>query len=107
MLVLKESPQTQIYEAMLPLELCKLNEELSKVSVLLDNVEFLAPFVLKFTTTTGRPTIPVQTYLRIMYLKHRHQLSYEVLVEEIRDSIMWRIFCRIPFDKRVPHSTKG
>jgi hypothetical protein len=32
MLRLKESPQTQIYEAMLPPELCKLNDELSKVS---------------------------------------------------------------------------
>ncbi len=103
--MLKESPQMNIYLAMLPPELVKLNDELSKVSILLDNEDFLAPFVEKFKTTTGRPTVPVQTYLRIMYLKHRHQLSYEVAVEQIRDSIMWRIFCRIPFDKRIPHST--
>jgi IS5 family transposase len=105
MLRLKETPQTQIYEAILPPEPCKLNDELSKVSVLLDNEEFLAPFIAKFATTTGRPTVPAQTYLRIMYLKHRHQLGYEVVVEHIRDSIMWRIFCRISFDKRVPDYT--
>jgi IS5 family transposase len=105
MLVLKESPQVNIYEAMLPPELCKLNDELSKVNVLLDNEEFLAPFIARFAATTGRPTVPVQTYLRIMYLKHRHQLSYEVVVEHVRDSIMWRIFCRISFDKPMPHYT--
>jgi IS5 family transposase len=105
MLVLKESPQMHIYESILPPELCKLNDELIKVSALLDNEDFLAPFVERFKTTTGRPTVPVQTYLRIMYLKHRHQLSYEVVVEQIRDSIMWRIFCRIPFDKPIPHYT--
>jgi IS5 family transposase len=105
MLVLKESPQTQIYETLLPSELCKLNDELSKVSFLLDNENFLDPFIAGFKTTIGRPTVPVQTYLRIMYLKYRHGLGYETLVEQIRDSIMWRIFCRIPFDKPIPHST--
>lgn len=103
--MLKESPQMNIYLAMLPPELVRLNDELTKVSALLDNEEFLTPFVARFKTTTGRPTVPVQTYLRIMYLKHRQQLSYEVVAEEIRDSIMWRIFCRIPFDKPVPHYT--
>jgi IS5 family transposase len=105
MLVLKESPQINIYLAMLPPELVKLNDELTKVSTLLDNEEFLAPFIARFKTTTGRPTVPVQTYLRIMYLKHRHQLSYEVVAEQVRDSIMWRIFCGIPFDKPIPHYT--
>jgi IS5 family transposase len=105
MLILKETPQMNIYQAMLPPELVRLNDELTKVSALLDNENFLTPFVAKFATTTGRPTVPVQTYLRIMYLKSRHQLSYVALVEQIRDSIMWRIFCRIPFDKPVPHST--
>jgi hypothetical protein len=87
MLVLKESPQAQIYEAMLPPELCRLNDELSKVSTLLDNEEFLAPFVERFSAKTG------------------NQLSYEMVVEHIRDSITWRIFCRIPFDKPVPDYT--
>jgi hypothetical protein len=77
MLVLKESPQINIYLAMLPPELVRLNDELAKVSALLDNEEFLTPFVKNFKTTTGRPTVPVQTYLRIMYLKHRHQSQAE------------------------------
>jgi hypothetical protein len=53
MLVLKESPQTNIYLALLPPELVRLNDELSKVSVLLDNEDFLAPFIARFKTTTG------------------------------------------------------
>ena len=82
-----------------------MNDELSKVSALLDNEEFLEPFVERFSAKTGKPIVPVQTYLRIMYLKQRHQLSYEVVDEHVRDSIMWRIFCRIPFDKPVPDYT--
>jgi hypothetical protein len=39
----------------------------------LDKEEFLAPFIVKFTTAIGRPTVPAQAYLRLMYLKHRHK----------------------------------
>jgi len=52
--VLKESPQTNIYLAMLPPELVRLNDELSKVSVLLDNEDFLAPFVTRFKRQADR-----------------------------------------------------
>jgi len=47
----------------------------------------------------------MERYLRLMYLKHRHGLGYETLVSEVADSISWRLFCRIPLDGRVPHST--
>jgi IS5 family transposase len=79
MLVLKESPQTQIYETLLPSELCKLNDELSKVSAPFGQRRFSRSIYRRFKTTIGRPTVPVQTYLRIMYLKYRHRLGYEVL----------------------------
>lgn len=65
----------------------------------------MAPFIEKFNTIIGRPTVPVETYLRLMYLKFRYQFGYEVLVKEVSDSIKWRRFCRIPLDKKVPHST--
>lgn len=106
MLRLKESPQMTLFDLLLPPELVKLSDELAKVDVLLDDERFLAPFIKHFTSTTGRATIPMETYLRIMmYLKFRYQLGYEVLVQEIADSIKWRIFCRIPFDRPAPHST--
>lgn len=53
----------------------------------------------------GRPSVPVDTYLRLMYLKFRYGFGYEVLVDEVSDSILWRHFCRIPLDKKVPDST--
>jgi hypothetical protein len=56
----------------------------------------------------GRPPIPLETYLRMMFLKHRYRLGYETLCREVADSISWTRFCRIPLGERVPHpSTLG
>lgn len=68
-------------------------------------VFWLHLFIERFYTKIGRPTVPVETYLRLMYLKFRYQLGYEVLVEEVKDSIQWRRFCRISLGNKVPHST--
>ncbi|NLW06740.1 MAG: ISNCY family transposase [Clostridia bacterium] len=104
MLRLKD-PQLTTWDIMLPAELLELKEELAKVDVLLDDESFMEPFIARFNTRIGRPTVPVETYLRLMYLKFRYQLGYEVLVEEVKDSIQWRLFCRISLGKKVPHST--
>ena len=40
-----------------------------------------------------------------MYLKFRYGLGYESLVNEVRDSIQWRRFCRISLCDPVPHAT--
>src|SRR5207248_2845340 len=53
----------------------------------------------------GRPSTPVECYLRLMFLKFRHRLGYESLCAEVSDSISWRRFCRIPLDGKVPHPT--
>ena len=53
----------------------------------------------------GRPSVPVDTLLRLLYLKHRYQLGYESLCREVSDSIGWRRFCRIRLDRPVPHPT--
>lgn len=53
----------------------------------------------------GRPTTAVATYLRMMYLKQRYQLGYEVLVKEVSDSFAWRRFCHLDLGDRVPDST--
>lgn len=97
--------QTSIYESMLPQELFQLNEELSKVDRLLDDEAFMEPFTKRFRTRTGRATVPVEVYIRLMYLKHRYELGYETLVKEVADSIKWRTFCRLQLDDPVPDST--
>jgi len=82
-----------------------MNEELTTVDKLLDDDRFLAPFRERFGTRLGRPTTAVSTYLRMMYLKQRYGLGYEVLVKEISDSFAWRRFCHLSLGDRVPDST--
>jgi IS5 family transposase len=72
---------------------------------LLDDPVFVAPFVGFFDERLGRPSIPLETYLRMMFLKVRYQLSFESLCREVADSISWQRFCRISFGSRVPHPT--
>ena len=67
--------QPMIWEAVLPLELFQMNEELTRVDKLLDDDRFFAPFRERFGTCIGRPTTAVATYLRMMYLKRRYQLG--------------------------------
>lgn len=97
--------QGELFDAVMPAEVRMLSPELAAVDALLDDDRFLAPFVARFACPIGRPTIPIETYLRLMYLKHRHSLGYETLVEEVSDSLSWRRFCRIGLSQRVPHST--
>jgi IS5 family transposase len=97
--------QPSLWESVLPPELFQMNEELTQVDKFLDDERFLAPFREKFHTRIGRPTTAVSTYLRMMYLKHRYQLGYEVLVKEVKDSFAWRRFGHLSLDDRVPDST--
>jgi IS5 family transposase len=94
-----------LWESVLPPELFQMNEELTRVDTLFDDERFFAPFRERFGTRMGRPTTAVATYLGMMYLKHRYQLGYEVLVKEVKDSFAWRRFCHISLDDRVPDST--
>jgi len=94
-----------LWESVLPPELFQMNEELTRVDKLLDDERFFAPFRERFGTRMGRPTTAVATYLRLMYLKHRYGLGYEVLVKEVSDSLAWRRFCHLSLDDRVPDST--
>jgi IS5 family transposase len=105
MLRIEADTQMNLWETVLPAEIFKLNEELTKVDALLDDEAFILPFIEKFSERKGRPSVPVETYLRLMYLKVRYELGYETLVSEVSDSLKWRKFCRIPLEERVPDST--
>ena len=97
--------QVSLWEAVLPAELLRLPDELARVDALLDDPAFFAPFVPFFDPRIGRPSTPMETYLRLMFLKFRYRLGYESLCREVSDSITWRRFCRIPLDGAVPHPT--
>src|SRR5450759_3649936 len=97
--------QGTLWDEFLAPEVKVLSEELTAIDTLLDDDRFLAPFSQRLMSQVGRPTIPMETYLRLMYLKHRYTLGYETLVKEVADSLSWRRFCRIRLDEGVPHST--
>jgi IS5 family transposase len=97
--------QPRLWESVLPPEVLRLPAELARVDALLDDERFFAPFRAYFDLTFGRPSIPVETYLRLMFLKVRYRLGYESLCAEVTDSISWRLFSRIGIDGRVPHPT--
>jgi IS5 family transposase len=99
------SDQVSLWEAVLPPELLKLPDELARIDALLDGPVFFAPFEPFFDPRVGRPSTPMETYLRLMFLKFRYRLGYESLCREVGDSITWRRFCRIPLDGLVPHPT--
>jgi IS5 family transposase len=94
-----------LWDSILPPELLVLPVELGRVDALLDDPVFFAPFAGYFDARVGRPSIPMETYLRLMFLKFRYRLGYESLCREVSDSISWQRFCRIPFGTRVPHPT--
>jgi transposase, IS5 family len=97
--------QVSLWESLLPEEVLRLPEQLARVDALLDDPAFFAPFAPHFDPLVGRPSTPVECYLRLMFLKFRYRLGYESLCAEVSDSITWRRFCRIPLDGRVPHPT--
>src|SRR5215216_2074100 len=105
-LVLRETdPQTTIWELLLPEEAKRLPAELARVDAYLDDERFIAPWRALFSARLGRPSVPIDTLLRLLYLKHRYGLGYETLCREVSDSISWRRFCRIGLDRPVPHPT--
>lgn len=104
MLRLRE-PQETLWEQILPPQARTLSDELAAVDAWLADERFFEPYRQRFNTRIGRPTVPVETYLRLMYLKHRYGFGYETLVREVADSLHWRRFCHIPLDGAVSHST--
>jgi IS5 family transposase len=99
------NPQPTLWESILPEALLGLPAELEAVDRLLDDPRFFEPYRAFFHATLGRPSIPIESYLRLMFLKYRYELGFELLCREVADSISWQRFCRIPLGEPVPHPT--
>jgi transposase, IS5 family len=95
-------PQGSLFELLLPAGMRVLSGDLAKVDKLLDDARLFAPFRAFFDPVEGRPSIPIETYLRLMFLKARSGLGYERLCVEVSDSLSWRRFCRIGLEASVP-----
>jgi IS5 family transposase len=99
------NPQLTLWESILPECCLGLPGDLAEIDQLLDDDRFFEPFRPFFDPVMGRPSIPIETYLRMMFLKYRYRLGYEPLCREVADSIAWRRFCRLPLDQAAPHPT--
>src|ERR1035441_2225702 len=100
-----------LWDEALPIEVKELPEDLAALDRLLDDPAMLGPIVERFrreviedkraVLTDGRPTIAMETYVRLMVLKQRYRWGYRSLVAEVSDSIHLRRFCRISLSERV------
>jgi transposase, IS5 family len=95
-------PQGSLFELVLPPGMRVLSGELAAIDALLDDKAFFGPFRAFFDPTEGRPSIPIETYLRLMFLKYRYGLGYQRVCALVSDSISWRRFCRIGLETSVP-----
>jgi transposase, IS5 family len=101
----KVDAQGTLWETILPPEFLRLPPGLSEIDRLLDDPVFFEPFEEFFDPEIGRPSIPMETYLRLMFLRFRYRLGFETLCAEVADSLAWRRFCRIGLTDTVPHPT--
>jgi IS5 family transposase len=109
--LLADQPEC-LWDDALPVEVKELPEDLAALDVLLSDHGLLWPIVERFrrevvedrraVLTDGRPTIAMETYIRMMVLKQRYRWGYRTLVAEVSDSIHLRRFCRISLSERVP-----
>jgi IS5 family transposase len=112
MLRLVAAQAETLWDEALPIEVRELPRDLAALDELLCDRVLLEPFVACWqrealvsgtsTADHGRPTIAIETYVRLMVLKQRHGWGYRSLVAEVSDSIHLRRFCRIALTVRVP-----
>lgn len=105
MLRLRQEHRNQItfLDEFLPPALRDLPEELAKLDEWLDDERFFRPFLGHYHQRLGRPSIPAETYIRMIALKHQCNLSDREVCALVEDRISWRRFCRIPWEQPVPH----
>jgi IS5 family transposase len=100
-----------LWDEILPAEVRALPADLARLDELLSDPALLAPIAVRWERLLaetgrqaglGRPTIAMETYVRLMVVKHRSGWGYETLMREVSDSIHLRRFCRLGLTERVP-----
>ena len=112
MLRLQAAGAESLWEALLPEEVKLLPADLAALDELLCDRALLAPIVARWeveargmarsSVNHGRPTIAMDTFVRLVVLKHRYGWGYRTLMAEVSDSLHLRRFARIALGERVP-----
>src|SRR6201987_3209027 len=112
MLTLLAGQPEGLWDEALAIEVQEGPGDRGALAVLVADHELLWPLVERWrdefretgrlVLTEGRPTIALETYVRLMVLKQRYRWGYRTLVAEVSDLIHLRRFCRISLAERVP-----
>ena len=112
MLRLAAGQVESLWDEVLPVGVRELPEDLRQIDVLLSDPGLVTPIAACWQAEAeasgrsaaghGRPTIAMETYVRLMVIKQRSGWGYETLVREVSDSLHLRRFCLIAIDRRVP-----
>jgi hypothetical protein len=92
-------PQVEcLFDLALPVEVPELPADLAAIDALLIDRALLEPVAAAWDARAlefGRPSVPIDRYVRLMVIKTRTGWGYETLVREVSDSLHLRRFCRI------------
>jgi transposase, IS5 family len=94
-----------LWDEVLPLEVRELPDDLARLDRVLSDSLLLFPIAQTWAAGArdrGRPSISMETFVRLMVIKQRTGWGYETLVREVSDSLHLRRFCLIGIDQRVP-----
>jgi IS5 family transposase len=114
MLRLSSGQVESLWDEVLPIGVRELPGDLAALDVVLRDPVLLAPVVVfweceaaagRASVGYGRPTIAIETYVRLMVVKHRTGWGYETLVREVSDSLHLRRFCLIALGECVPEES--
>jgi transposase, IS5 family len=101
-LTLGASQVESLWDEVLPVGVRELPDDLARLDVLLRDRELLRPIERHWRREAGasgrsaaghgRPSIAMETYVRLMVVKQRTGWGYETLVREVSDSLHLRRF---------------
>jgi transposase, IS5 family len=110
-LTLHAAGAESLWDEVLPEAVRALPADLARLDELLSDPALLAPIARRWErelaeasrfSGRGRPSLAMETYVRLMVVKHRSGWGYETLMREVSDSIHLRRFCRLGLSERVP-----
>jgi transposase, IS5 family len=100
-----------LWDELLPEEVRVLPDDLARLDELLSDPELLVPIAIRWErelreaskfSDRGRPSLAMESYVRLMVIKRRSGWGYETLMREVSDSIHLRRFCRLGLTSPVP-----
>lgn len=105
MLTLVSGQVESLWDEVLPVEVRELPDDLARLDRVLSDHVLLFPIAQAWEDSArerGRPSLAMETFVRLMVVKQRTGWGYETLVREVSDSLHLRRFCLIGIDQRVP-----